>query len=238
MTEPPVNPYAPPQSPAAPPPGIAETPFFYRPLGGFARLIVAALVAFIVADIAWVIGVRSESSLMDAIEAGSNVGQEALDEYQRRQNNLARFRGLCVLVTVVGFCLYLPRANRNARSFGLALRFTPGWSAGVFFVPIWNLYKPYYVVKELWQASERHVRVPGPDEPAPVLLTLWWGSFVTMWTITQFVKRMAAGASYRAYLEAQQYACLISIGAAVACILMVRELTARFTRRNEQLLAA
>ena len=52
------------------------------------------------------------------------------------------------------FCLFMPRANRNARAFGSSMSISPGWAAGWFFVPIANLWMPYQAMKEIWQGSD------------------------------------------------------------------------------------
>jgi Domain of unknown function (DUF4328) len=91
---------------------------------------------------------------------------------------------------VVLFCVWIHRANRNARALGArGMEFTPGWAAGWFFVPIANLFKPYEAMREIYQASD-----PGRDEdddvavlswhwskqPAPAQMKLWWGTLILM----------------------------------------------------------
>ncbi|CAH2601760.1 membrane protein of unknown function [Rhodovastum atsumiense] len=64
-------------------------------------------------------------------------------------------------------------ANRNAHGLGAAgLRFTPGWSAGWYVVPLANLWKPLQVLREIWQASSdpRHWK----GEAVPTAITWWW----------------------------------------------------------------
>ena len=62
---------------------------------------------------------------------------------------------LAYFTTVVLWAMWRVRANKNMR----ALRpdghftFTPGWTAGWFFVPIANLFKPYQAVKEMFVNS-------------------------------------------------------------------------------------
>ena len=62
--------------------------------------------------------------------------------------------GLLVLAAIVLFCLFMPRANRNARAFGAPMSNSPGWAAGWFFVPVAFWWKPYYAMKEIWQGSD------------------------------------------------------------------------------------
>ena len=59
------------------------------------------------------------------------------------------------LSCAVLFCMWVYRANKNARALGAQrMEFTPGWCAGWFFVPIANLFKPFQAVREIYQASD------------------------------------------------------------------------------------
>ncbi|MEP7105704.1 MAG: DUF4328 domain-containing protein [Chloroflexota bacterium] len=46
------------------------------------------------------------------------------------------------------------RVYRNLPALGVhATRFTPGWAAGWWFVPLFNLVRPYQVLREIWVDS-------------------------------------------------------------------------------------
>jgi len=73
---------------------------------------------------------------------------------------------------------WISRANFNARQLGAEkMEFTPGWAVGYFFVPFVNLWKPYQIMQEIWQASrspENWKRVPAPS----ALVGWWWATVV------------------------------------------------------------
>jgi hypothetical protein len=82
-----------------------------------------------------------------------------------------------LLITAFVFCLWVVDAQRNVRDLGAEhLTFTPGWAVGWFFVPIANLWKPYQMMRELWQASARPDNWPAVD--VPPLLGAWWGAWI------------------------------------------------------------
>jgi heme/copper-type cytochrome/quinol oxidase subunit 2 len=84
---------------------------------------------------------------------------------------------LSVVVTVL-FCLFMPRANRNARAFGSSMTISPGWAAGWFFVPVANFWMPYQAMKEIWQGSDPDPNArPGFFE-APGLIKWWWLTYL------------------------------------------------------------
>lgn len=58
------------------------------------------------------------------------------------------------------------------------MRFTPGWSAGWFLVPIANLVKPYKVVLELERRSEQYLRFDDPRIIRDPVVKVWWTCWI------------------------------------------------------------
>jgi len=76
------------------------------------------------------------------------------------------------LATAVAFCLWFYRAYKNLAFLRAPnLSFTPGWAAGAFFVPILQLFRPYQIAQETWQASD------------PDMLTSSWRRAGRSWII-------------------------------------------------------
>ena len=143
------------------------------------------------------------------------------------------------------FCVWIHRANRNARALGArGMEFTPGWAAGWFFVPIANLFKPYAAVREIYQASD-----PGLDEddegavlswhwskqPAPAQMKLWWGT----WILMNFIENASLRRSFREDAASQATSTWLGVAGAVVavpCTLLVIwlifEIEDRQARRN------
>lgn len=76
------------------------------------------------------------------------------------------------LITAILFSTWINRAHHNVRGFGAnAMSITPGWAVGYFFVPIFNLFKPYVAMSELWRASR------SPDDwknNSNGIVPWWW----------------------------------------------------------------
>lgn len=95
-----------------------------------------------------------------------------------------QFIGLGVLAFLVAipiivlFCLFMARANRNARAFGSPVSNTPGWAAGWFFVPVAFWWKPYEAMKEIWQGSDPDPRVYAWQSRVSALLPWWWAAYL------------------------------------------------------------
>jgi hypothetical protein len=102
--------------------------------------------------------------------------------------------GLVYLVVFIVSCIlimkWIYRANYNARQLGAKdMTFTPGWSVGWYFIPIFTLWKPYQAMKEIWKASIN------PDNwnevTASPILSWWWFFWLTNKFLGQAVIRMS-----------------------------------------------
>ncbi|XAL99788.1 DUF4328 domain-containing protein [Phycisphaeraceae bacterium D3-23] len=102
---------------------------------------------------------------------------------------LAALGFLCYIPSVVFFCMWIHRANRNARALGAhSMTITPGWSAGWFFIPFANWVMPYRAMAEIARASD-------PDAPGdrwhlgvlPGIVPMWWAA----WLISGFMAQIS-----------------------------------------------
>lgn len=84
------------------------------------------------------------------------------------------------LILVIPYLIWVYRANRTAHSLGSrGMKYTPGWAVGWYFVPLMNLFKPYMVMKEIWQFSHPiDAKDPWRFPKPPRTLICWWISFL------------------------------------------------------------
>jgi len=100
------------------------------------------------------------------------------------------------IVTGITFLRWIYRSNKNLHALsGESMTFTPGWSVGWYFIPIANLWKPYQVMKEIWNVSHK-------DSPTNHTIVCWWW---TLWLISNFLGRLAFKLGMRAD-DANSYA--------------------------------
>lgn len=70
---------------------------------------------------------------------------------------IALFLVAATITSAVLFLMWIHRAYRVLEENGVpGLKHTPGWAVGWWFIPIANLAKPYEVVKEVFERSERN----------------------------------------------------------------------------------
>jgi len=120
--------------------------------------------------------------------------QSWVDAYVTTGGVLVLLIGLgqvCVgIALIVLFCLWIPRANRNARALGATgMRFTPRWCVIWYLIPIMHLFRPYQAMKEIWMASDPSGGTPWQQREVSLILPLWW----TLWLISSFASQAAYG---------------------------------------------
>ena len=137
----------------------------------------------------------------DTIAIFSDLGQMALlsnpafTDADAASNNLRQqmvgYASILIyLVTGIPFLMWIYRANKNSHGFGANITTTPGWSVGWYFIPIANLFKPFQVMKEIWQASlDPH---QWPLQRSTPLLAWWWGLWIFGGILGQVMLRMPA----------------------------------------------
>jgi len=142
----------------------------YREMNGITNLLKILLAVFFAAAVIGFISSWLQFQLLTR-ESFSHAEAQANDI---RQHFVALFTVLVYLVTAVVFGRWIYRANRNVRALGAqGLRFTPGWAVGYFFVPIFNWWRPYQAMKDLWRASQNPAAWQG-IKPGSIL-GIWWG---------------------------------------------------------------
>lgn len=137
----------------------------------------------------------------DSLFASEEAAISAAEASDARQGVVGILQVLVYIVSGFLILRWIHRANWNARALGAhGMRFTPGWSIGWYFIPVFNLWKPYQAMKEIWKAS--HAPSDWQQHSVPSLLGNWWG----LWLLTS----MLSNASMRMSLRADDIPDLIS----------------------------
>jgi hypothetical protein len=241
-TDPP-NPYAPPRAPDVPPVATfvsRDRGHRYASLWPAAATITAAVSALVVVNLISVV-----STLRSLVLFGK--GEDYLLEHFADLKDIQTFNGrvgiarfLVSAVVVVASCFFMVRANKNARAFGATpLKFTPGWAAGSFFVPVVWWFWPYQAVAEAWRAADVEHQTPWQQVPVPLLLPLWWGGWILQSTLGALLPVLEGQptelAQFATAVRIGLVPAAISLATAVLFIVVVRTLAARHARKAEEL---
>jgi len=135
-----------------------DKPYLYKDLTTLTCWAKWLLRASLAVSVISVISGIMEYRLLQAIAAGQFDSDAEMTAAARandlRQGIIGVAYIVLLLTTSVVVLVWIYGANRNAHAIGATgMRFTPGWAVGWYFIPIFNLWKPYQAMKEIWKAS-------------------------------------------------------------------------------------
>ncbi|MHC4817668.1 MAG: DUF4328 domain-containing protein, partial [Planctomycetota bacterium] len=171
-----------------------------------------------------------EINLLERIGEGEYTDAE-IEANDLRQSLIILVQAATLITLIVLFCLWTPRANRNARALGATgMQFTPRWCVIWYLIPIMNLFKPYQAMKEIWLASTPADATPWQQRVASPLLGWWWA----LWLVSGVAARASFRFSWRAesldeYLTASRITLVsdaVDIPLAIVAMLLVRRIHA------------
>jgi hypothetical protein len=150
----------------------------------------------LIAVLAIILGLIEHHSLSSYQNGIYNSLEEAFDDIQLAITLLQGVGILSLLAFIASALLIVPwiyRANDNAHQLGAEnMRFTPAWSIAYYIIPIFNLWKPYQAMKEIWITSNNpsHYRTG----KVAFILPLWWGLWIISNLLGQSIFRLSATA--------------------------------------------
>jgi hypothetical protein len=124
-------------------------------------------------------------NLLEKLNTGF-ITAEQFDVLVITNDNREQTIGLVFLVVFIttaclsGRWIYLS-SNHNHQSGAEGLRYSPGWSIGWYFIPIFLFWKPYQAMKQIYQVSVdkdnwKEIGIPG-------VFPIWW----TLWIISNVI---------------------------------------------------
>jgi hypothetical protein len=177
---------------------MPETEAGFKSLKSLTQWIRYVLYAQIVIAIISMILVFLERGLLSAYQEGAYA---SLDEALADGDTtimLLQGTGIVSLIAFIVSALlimqWIYRANSNVRVLGAQnLSYTPAWSIAYYFIPIFNLWKPYQAMKQIWMASKNPL--DWRSVKASSILPIWWALWLVSNLLNQSIFRMSAEAT-------------------------------------------
>ncbi len=131
---------------------------------------------------------------------------------------------LVLVITAILVLMWTHRANFNAHQLGVAdMRFTPGWAVGWYFIPIAWFWKPYQVMREIWQASGSPASW---EQEGRSSLAWWWGLWIWSFGVrVVYVTRYATGTvtAEEAIVHPSGKSIFVAIGSALLLLQIIEK---------------
>ena len=167
------NPYQPPLESTSTVNKSLEHLYNYQSLGALTAIITVLLLFGVVASVVETLASYSQLGLLNRMLSGMQVTQAEASANAARLVSISLAAMVLWIVNVISFGIWIVRAHKNLRAFGITdTTYTPGWALGWFFVPIANLFQPFQAMKELWQAS--HAGAEWSKSSSTKIVNSWW----------------------------------------------------------------
>lgn len=173
--------------------------YTYKPLGTLTRW---ARISLGLTALAVTVLVISDT-LASYTVPGYVTGQFKLEGLGLILASLVGFCGIAVvglmISNVIAVTMWMYRANANVWAMGtMGVEYTPGWTAGYWFIPFLNLVRPYQAMKEIYQASaaDSATAVQGvawKSLAVPTYVAIWWATWIICNIISRVESRMIDG---------------------------------------------
>lgn len=98
---------------------------------------------------------------------------------------------LLLIASYVYLIMWLRRAYYNLHQIpGIHPEYSDGWAAGAWFVPFLNFVRPYTIMREVWQDTQRAAwgRIVEPGN----LLGWWWAAFIVKLVVGRVTTKMGS----------------------------------------------
>jgi hypothetical protein len=160
----------------------------------------------------------------DVVSIATRAGAAGRSLSNSEQQTIAVAVGLPAILLLLAYVaaavavpMWCHRVYRNLPALGAqSLKFSPSWAAGAWFVPVLNIWRPYEVLREVWQNSR-------PKGESWILLKIYWaawmiGNWVAIGTVTGSTNNIGSDA-------VNLFSKLVDIAAGVFAILVVLRVT-------------
>jgi hypothetical protein len=203
------------------PPGMTEGTWRsagYEPSGGRATAAKVLLGISTAVDGLLALWLISGLSLITRIMDGAAT-QAEVTSYDNTQTGLSSGSLLGYVVAGIAVLFWLARVVSNVPWLGGGTpQHSPGWSVGVWFIPVVFLVVPYVVVRNLWR------RLVSPGRPAAAaVVAAWWLTFLAGAILTRFAAASLSAAETESALRGAVYAGILGSSLTVVSgILLIR----------------
>lgn len=131
--------------------------------------------------------------LLQAITNGESITQETAEANDMRQRIVAIIFIVFWIISAITFIQWFRRAYYNIHTKVANLSYPDRWAASVWFIPIINLYRPYQIMKELFQETTNLLNNKigeYSENNKTYILGFWWALWITHNVIDGIIFRM------------------------------------------------
>ena len=165
-----------------------------KPNGQRAKNAILLLWIMLALDIISFISSYFQYDLLQNLVIGKEITVEEISANDTREQIIGLLYIFAYIVSIITFIQWFRRAYYNLHQKVSNLSHAEGWAAGSWFVPILCLFRPYLIMKELYEETKVVLTkkgIPSIQNLNTNLLGLWWAFWLLNNAFGQFVLRYA-----------------------------------------------
>ncbi|WP_158960659.1 DUF4328 domain-containing protein [Myroides fluvii] len=165
-----------------------------KPNGQRAKNAILLIWMMLALDIIALLSKYFQYDLLQAVANGYEISMEKANANDTREQIISLLYLITYIISAVTFIQWFRRAYYNLHQKVSNLSHAEGWAAGSWFVPILCLFRPYQIMRELYEETKAVLVKKGinfnPNFTTNAL-GLWWALWLLTNAIGQFVFRYA-----------------------------------------------
>lgn len=173
--------------------------------------------------------------------SSGDISTEAAEANDMRQAFIGLLGLVVLIVTAVFFIQWFRRAYNNLHLLGTPLEHSEGWAAGSWFVPILNLFRPYHIMKEIWEKTIANLRKVNQNLTHQIpsnwrtLVSFWWGFWITSSIIENIGFRISMKAETAEMLAAVSVLDIVANLLSIPAAFLIIQIIQKFRPLEEEL---
>ena len=179
-------------------------------------------------EIAMIISSYLQINLLQRVVDGIEVSDAEVNWNDTREGIVGILYLVVFIISTVCFIMWFRRAYYNLHLKAKHLLYTEGWAAGAWFVPILNLFRPYQIMKELYERTDHILSEHFGDyqeKKGTTIVGVWW----FMWIVANVISNISTRMTLRAetaeeFLSSTQldlFSSIISVPMAIVAIIVI-----------------
>lgn len=143
--------------------------------------------------------------------------------------NIGKLTFAIALIAIICLLIWVYRAYKNLPALtDEHTQWSPGWAVGGWVVPILNLWRPFQVIKEIWEKSANDTK---RTDMGSVITGIWWGGYLVLHFYSKFADKVVDKASQKDLFAVSEaihhvgYAALLSAGIYIFTMFLVYRMT-------------
>jgi hypothetical protein len=163
--------------------------------------------------------------LLDDVQKNpENIDMQKLQTSDSLRTIISVIQLIILILSMIFFIMWFRRAYFNLQQLQWNYaRYSEGWAAGGWFIPVINLFYPYQIMVDIWRGTQNAIKERFGEPQSTALVGLWWATYLInnfFAYISSFVTRESD--SIEGLMSATIMECISEIISIVAIIITIR----------------